>query len=230
MAYIPVMDAIITQPISEEETARLQHVLDEQGRLLIRTLPGNVILPATYQKYKDGYKNWEVRPDDVYVCTFAKNGTTWTQELVWLLQNNCNFKGAKSESIETRFPHMEMAIFADVVKDNVPEVMDGFMELDMMAKMPSPRMFKSHLRFCLLPDDLFDTSKVVICLRNPKDTVVSYYHFERLFRFHGFTCEFATYFDLFMDGFVHYGSYFEYVKEAWAMRNHPNVCLLFLKT
>ena len=95
--------------------------------------------------------------------------------------------------------------------------------------MPSPRMLKSHLRFCLLPDDLFDKSKVVICLRNPKDTVVSFYHHEKLNKLHCYIGDFPTYFDLFMDNLVFFSPYFDYVKEAWAFRNHPNVCLLFFE-
>lgn len=33
-------------------------------------------------------------------------GTTWTQELVWLLANNLNYEGAKS-LIPVRFPFLE---------------------------------------------------------------------------------------------------------------------------
>ena len=220
------MAAITTQPISKEEAARLQSVYDplgHKGDWLIRTNPGNVTLPDSYEKLKERYKNWQVRPDDVYLLSFPKSGTTWTQELVWLLQNDCNFEKAKSAPLEQRFPFFEIAWMAESLKDQMPQVLTG----DIYQMMPSPRMLKSHLHFCLLPDDLFDKSKVVMCLRNPKDIVVSYYHFERLFKFHGYTGNFSTYFNLFMDNLVMYCSYFDYVKQAWGMRNHPNVCLLF---
>lgn len=39
------------------------------------------------KKYMDLYanrvKNMEVFEDDVWVCSFPKCGTTWTQELIW---------------------------------------------------------------------------------------------------------------------------------------------------
>ncbi len=44
--------------------------------------------------YADTIRNLEVRKDDIFVVSFPKNDTTWTQELVWLLMNNSNFKKA----------------------------------------------------------------------------------------------------------------------------------------
>ena len=95
-----------------------------------------------------------------------------------------------------------------------------------MENMPSPRMFKSHMPFQLLPDDILDKSKAVLCIRNPKDTVVSYYHMEQVIKDHSYDGDFAAYFNLFMDGMVLYCPYFEYVVEAWKKRDHPNLCLL----
>ena len=109
---------------------------------------------------------------------------------------------------------------------NLSEFMKGDL-FQMMVDMPCPRMLKRHLHFCLLPADLFDRSKVIICLRNPKDTVVSFYHHEKLIKSHGYIGDFPSYFDLFMDNLVMYSSYFDYVREAWSKRYHPNVCLLF---
>ena len=79
---------------------------------------------------------------------------------------------------------------------------------------------------CVLPDELLDRSKVVLCLRNPKDTVVSYFHHEKLLLLHGYTGDFPSYFDLFMDNLLLYSPYFEYVKDIWSKREHPNLCIL----
>ena len=226
-----VMAAIQFEPFSEEETARLKPVYNtvlEKGQSFVRTIPGHVTVPAAFQKFQHRFKNWKVREDDVYVLTFAKNGTTWTQELVWLLQNDCNFEQAKTITLNERFPFMDFPVLLDFDKELLPPFLQGDI-LKSVEDMPSPRFMKSHLRLCLLPDDLIEKSKVVICLRNPKDTVVSYYHHEKLLKSHGYTGEFPTYFDLFMDNLVIYSPYFEYVKEAWERRNHPNVCLLFFE-
>ena len=225
------MASIQFEPFSEEEMARLKPVYNtvlEKGQSFVRTIPGYVTVPAAFQKFQHRYKNWKVRPDDVYVLTFAKNGTTWTQELVWLLQNDCDFEQAKTIPIDKRFPFMDFPVLFDFNKELLPPFLQGDI-LKSVEDMPSPRFMKSHLHLCLLPDDLIEKSKVVMCLRNPKDTVVSYYHHEKLIRGHGYTGDFPTYFDLFMDNLVFYTPYFEYVKEAWERRNHPNVCLLIFE-
>ena len=96
----------------------------------------------------------------------------------------------------------------------------------MVATMDSPSVSKSHLPFGHFPDDLVNKCRIVTCLRNPKDTIVSFYHFEKLIQSHDYEGDFET-FDLFMDGLLLNMPYFEYVFEAWKRRNHPNVCLLF---
>ena len=121
---------------------------------------------------------------------------------------------------------------ADSLIDIMAKRLDSLKQLHLiqnLEKMPSPRMLQTHLHFCLLPDDFKEKSKIVLCLRNPKDTVVSYYHFEKLFKMSGYTGDFETYFNLFMDNLVMYSSYFDFVVEAWAKWNHPNVCLLFFE-
>ena len=225
------MASIASTALAEGEIERLKpvyHTVFEKGQSLIRTIPGNVTLPLAFEKFQNRIKSWKVRQSDVYVLTFPKNGTTWIQELVWLLQNDGNFKEAKAVQLDLRFPFLEFPIITDFLKDEMPP----FLQVDFLKsveEMPSPRLIKSHLHLCLLPDDLLETSKVVTCLRNPKDTVVSFYHHEKLVKCHDYTGDFPTYFSLFMDNLLLYSSYFEYVKEAWQRRNHPNMCLLFFE-
>ena len=218
-------------PLSEKETVRLKlsyRKYFEKGQYFIRTNPGYVTVPSAFEKFQQSFKHWQVRQDDVYVLTFAKNGTTWTQELVWLLENDCNFDQAKAVPLDERFPFLDFLMLADFLKDELPQFLKADI-LKSLQEMPSPRLIKSHFRLCLLPDDLVEKCKVVTCLRNPKDTVVSYYHHEKLVKAYGYTGDFPTYFGHFMDNLVIYSSYFEYVKEAWQRRNHPNVCLLFFE-
>ena len=225
------MASIVCTPLSEVESERLRllyHEVFEKGQSLIKTVPGNVTLPLAFEKLQHRIKNWQVRQSDVYALTFPKTGTTWTQELVWLLQNNCNFEEAKAVQLDVRFPFLDFPILTDFLKEEMPPFLQANF-LERIEEMPSPRLIKSHLHLCLLPDDLLEKSKVVMCLRNPKDTIVSFYHHEKLVKCHGYTGDFATYFGLFMDNLVMYSSYFEYVKEAWQRRDHPNVCLLFFE-
>jgi hypothetical protein len=52
-------------------------------------------------------KNFEVFDDDVWVISFPKCGTTWTQEMVWLLNNDLDYETALSVGHERRFPFIE---------------------------------------------------------------------------------------------------------------------------
>ena len=225
------MATIKSIPLSREEITRLKsdyHKVYEKGQSFVRTIPGYVTMPLAFEKFQHRIKSWQARQDDVYVLTFPKNGTTWMQELVWLLQNKCNFDEAKNTPLDNRFPFLDIPILTDYRREELPSLK----QCDYLAtleEMPSPRLMKSHFHLCLLPDDLMEKSKVVFCLRNPKDTVVSYYHHEKRVKNYGYTGDFQTFFGLFMDNLIRYCSYFDYVKEVWKQRNHPNVCLLFFE-
>ena len=225
------MAAITFTPLSEEQVDRLKfvyHKVFDKGQSFVRTIPGYVTMPMAFEKFQHRLKNWQVRQDDVYVLTFPKNGTTWTQELVWLLQNECNFEVAKNTTLTNRFPFLDIPILTEYRRDELTFFKQGDF-LAKVEKMSSPRLMKSHFRLCLLPDDLLEKSKIVICLRNPKDTVVSYYHHEKRVKNYGYTGDFQTFFGLFMDNLIRYCSYFDYIKEVWQQRNHPNMCLLFFE-
>ena len=41
------------------------------------------------------------------MMSYPRSGTTWTQELVWLLANNLDYESAKSRLLTERFPFLE---------------------------------------------------------------------------------------------------------------------------
>lgn len=59
------------------------------------------------QGFLDVAHDLEIREDDVWVVTLPKCGTTWMQELLWLLLNDCDFEGALAKDQELRSPFME---------------------------------------------------------------------------------------------------------------------------
>lgn len=65
-------------------------------------------LPEAYdQDFSKRIHDFETRESDVFVVTFMKCGTTWMQELAWLLLNNLDFERAKSNFLLRRSPHIE---------------------------------------------------------------------------------------------------------------------------
>jgi hypothetical protein len=63
------------------------------------------------KKYMDLFaervKKMKVYEDDVWVVTFPKCGTTWTQEMVWLISNNLDYETALEVNLNDRFPFLE---------------------------------------------------------------------------------------------------------------------------
>ena len=132
----------------------------EHGQRYIRTKPGDTVLPVAYEKFELRFKNWQLRADDIYVFAFPKNGTTWTQELVWCVKNDCDIMKAKSIPLSERVPFLERPVLDDIFAD-ISEANIQSDPLGLIENMSSPRIIKSHLSFCLLPDALLDNSNPI---------------------------------------------------------------------
>jgi len=78
----------------------------------------------------------------------------------------------------------------------------------------------------MLPDGVLQEGKVIYLMRNPKDTVVSWYHFQRMNKLYQFQGDFDDFFDLFLTHKTPYGSYWENVHSWWAHGDRDNVLLL----
>lgn len=52
-------------------------------------------------------KNLQVKPEDVWIASYPKSGTTWTQEMMWLICNDLDYAGARAVTLDERFPFLE---------------------------------------------------------------------------------------------------------------------------
>ena len=105
-----------------------------------------------------------LRPDDVLVVGYPRSGTTW---LAFMLANAIKPDAAEQLSLQTfgRYvPDVNDVYFW--AKPAPPE----------LAQLPSPRFLRVHAPY----DPAFP--RVVYVLRDPRDTLVSHYHFLRLTR------------------------------------------------
>lgn len=63
--------------------------------------------PHRYTQQGEGFYKFKVRPSDTWVLSYPRSGTTWTQELVWLISNDLDFDTAKKRYLSERFSFLE---------------------------------------------------------------------------------------------------------------------------
>ncbi len=105
-----------------------------------------------------------LRQDDVLLVGYPRSGTTW---LAFMLAN-----AIKPD------PHEELSLktFGRYVPDANDLYFWGKGSLDELERLPSPRLIRLHAPY----DPAFP--RVVYVVRDPRDTLVSHYHFLRLTR------------------------------------------------
>ncbi|XP_003383429.1 PREDICTED: amine sulfotransferase-like [Amphimedon queenslandica] len=166
--------------------------------VLLPTLikPGDVV--ALRQELK-------LRETDVFVATFPKCGTTWTQQIVKLIWSGGREDG---RDVDEALP------WIDVTKPH---------ELD---DMPSPRGFKTHLPYHLCPggDPRQSPAKYIYVYRNPKDTMVSNYHFS--VKFLPEDMPWSNYYKMMLSGDVYFGNIFDHMRGWYIHKDLPNVLII----
>mmetsp|Transcript_76188 Transcript_76188/g.153048 ORF Transcript_76188/g.153048 Transcript_76188/m.153048 type:complete len:338 (-) Transcript_76188:203-1216(-) len=153
------------------------------------------------------------RPTDVHIVTYPKAGTSWIQEVVWLVNHEADIPTSK------KVPSSERTVYIELRTPRTDK-------LSHLAVLASPRHIKWHHSSPLLPKLVVDKGRVIYLLRNPKDTVVSWYYFQRMNALYGFTGDFDAFFELFLRGDVAYGCYWHNVLSWWRLRHRANVLLL----
>lgn len=60
-------------------------------------------------------KNMKIFDDDIWIVTFPKCGTTWIQEMAWMIGNDLNYKTSFNTRLDDRFPFLEyVSKFLDI--------------------------------------------------------------------------------------------------------------------
>ncbi len=156
----------------------------------------NVLLCSTY---------YYLSPD-LFICTYPKCGTTWTQHISYLILNDGKPLPA-DQRLDVVWPHLE-------------EVGKEFIETKATIA-GGYRLIKTHFPHKFTPAN--PNAKYIFVARNPKDCVVSFYHHTVGFPRHYDFAEgsFDTYFNLFLEGKVDSNDYFDFLREWLDHKDDP---------
>ncbi|XP_053552596.1 amine sulfotransferase, partial [Bombina bombina] len=158
----------------------------------------------------DAVEHFEVRESDVFLVTYPKSGTIWTQQIVSLIFNEGHRNGTEAIKNTERVPSIEYNLY----------------NID-YASRPSPRLLCSHLPYYLMPNGTRNhKGKIIYVARNPKDVLVSFYHFHKMMEKMDKVEDFERFFNLFTSGLVAAGSWFDHVKGWYSHCEDYNILLL----
>lgn len=166
---------------------------------------GVVLTPHFSDEVVQSVVDYEAQPGDVFIVSYPKCGTTWLQHILY-------------------------SIFTDGVSQ---DRLDFFLRMPFLERQGAeaamycrkPGAFKTHLQFGKNP---YSTdAKYIYIIRNPYDCCVSfYYHYKNIAVLKFEKATFDEFFEMFLDGNVVFGDYFDHLMSWYPHRNDPNVLFL----
>ena len=175
-----------------------------------------ILFPRMSLKRWQELEIFPLRPDDVFIATYPKSGTTWMQQIVKLLRNN-----GKRDNIQ-----LDKSIpWLEVLDSAFSKGHSYSPEMITSSDILSPRAFKTHFPYDYVPGGPPHTTpaKYIYVMRNPKDVCVSYFHHRSMVEemvWESFLSEFLS-----TEGL--YGNWYDHISGWWKHKDAANI--LFVK-
>ncbi|XP_063723573.1 sulfotransferase 1A1-like isoform X2 [Symsagittifera roscoffensis] len=150
-------------------------------------------------------QNYQGSPDDIYLSTYPRSGTTWVQNFLIGLVYGCDAL-RDTKNFDEIFPYLEVDLNG----------VRGYEEAE--KSLRRARLLKTHLPPHMAPSQLvFENRKQIIVVRNPKDVALSLFQFyqkQPVLKAALENKDLRAFLDDFLVGNVLYGSWWNWI-DAW---------------
>ncbi|XP_054425838.1 amine sulfotransferase-like [Pteronotus mesoamericanus] len=158
----------------------------------------------------ENMEDFEIQDDDVFIITYPKSGTIWTQQILSLIYFEEHRNSTENVKTIDRIPFFEY----------IRPKMD-------FVKRPSPRLFASHLPYYLVPKGLKSKkAKIIYVYRNPKDVLISYFHFTNLMVLCEAMDNMEQFMEKFLEGKVAGSLWFDHIRGWYEHRHDFNILFM----
>ncbi|XP_068097188.1 sulfotransferase 2B1-like [Hyperolius riggenbachi] len=165
----------------------------------------------TQERFEFLENEFQVLDDDVYIVTYPKSGTNWVMEIMSLIHRNGDFTWCQEVPNFVRIPWLDVSGEGQKLVD----------------ECKSPRLFSTHLPVQFFPKSLLSSkAKVIYTARNPKDVLVSLYHFAHMTYVIKKPNSFEEFMEDFLQGRLPFGSWFDHIKGWIQMKDKCNFLFL----
>ncbi|MCL7033551.1 hypothetical protein MKW94_017635 [Papaver nudicaule] len=171
-------------------------------------------------------RNFKALDSDLIISTYPKCGTTWLKALSFAIINRHHFNTATSKEhhpLLTNNPHLLLpSLDYHYSNDQNP---------DLKCFSVNNRLLSTHFHLEGLLECIKDSKcKLIYICRDPKDTVISYWHFmAKLGPKNLETSSLEEFFEKFCEGVVGNGPFWDHVLGYWKMSLQFPQKVLFLR-
>ncbi|KAG5527752.1 hypothetical protein RHGRI_028633 [Rhododendron griersonianum] len=175
---------------------------DDSGNYLIK-FHGFWFTPFFLQATEELLKHFKPLPNDVILASFPKTGTTWLKSLLYYIVNRSSIDQLTRSNPHKLVPQLELQVYGPHATSPPP-----FPSPDTSS---SNRIFGTHLPYQIIGETVYTSDcRVVYVARNPKDTLVSMWHFvNTLEMFKTFPWPLEDFVDNFCKGHIAFGPYYD---------------------
>lgn len=198
-----------------------------------------VFMPTITGECLEAILNFEVNPDDVFICALPKCGSSWLSTIAWLLTHNLDYKTIESNDRYKLMSNFDDIAIAKAAKERAQELLiiesiskslskdEALTKAwnEIFNRFESPRIMKSHHPCHFLPKGIWSKGgRVIYVIRNVKDMAVSLYYFVRNFFHAEFTMDDIV--DSIANDLSFYSPLPNHIHNFWKIRYLPNVLFL----